>query len=359
MPVGLVLFKWDDLEGNVILTKFPPSLSVSEKNLNQIFDTHELSGEKGVISLMVGELNAISYYSGAQSKICITLLLNIDDDPDEFENGLVDISQQILLNIENRKYIQFFPALYKKLINYPRLSEEQYLLMALQNMIIRSILKILRDVGFISKSKLKGLIFEKFNEEYVDLDSILFEMVQKELIEIASVRGEKELFIFLINDIVCFRIPPFRLMENPSDYGLPKQLKEDYIARINEFFKVYHVSKQEKEEITDLLNNLDIYSMFATLRNKICRKLDFNKEGLKEETDKLIDRMIKIQIVECFEYKENTLYALKTDFFIEKLIPEYALNTIKMYYEKNLQSPELLIKYLEILNNTYHNSREE
>ncbi|TFG24506.1 MAG: hypothetical protein EU533_02035, partial [Promethearchaeota archaeon] len=101
MPIGLVVMKWDERVGTEILAKYPEEIIVTDKTLMQVYSTHEYSGESGMISLMVGSLNIASYYTGPAKGCYVLLLLNLDDDPDSYETGLIDVSRMILQNLED------------------------------------------------------------------------------------------------------------------------------------------------------------------------------------------------------------------------------------------------------------------
>ena len=61
MPVGLLVMKWDMRIGTEVLAKYPENISLSEQTLMQIYSSHEYTGEPGIISLLVGPLNIVSY----------------------------------------------------------------------------------------------------------------------------------------------------------------------------------------------------------------------------------------------------------------------------------------------------------
>jgi hypothetical protein len=99
---------------------------LNEKTLMQVYSTHEYSGESGMISLMIGSLNIASYYTGPEKNFYILLLLNLDDDPDAYEEGLIDISRIILGNLDNDAFLQMIPTLFRRLSVYPTLNDEQH-----------------------------------------------------------------------------------------------------------------------------------------------------------------------------------------------------------------------------------------
>ena len=92
MPFGLVVMRWDERIGAELLVKYPDEIIISDKTLLQVYSTHEYSGEAGMISLMIGSLNIASYYTGPEKGYYILLLLGLEDDPDSYEGGILDIS---------------------------------------------------------------------------------------------------------------------------------------------------------------------------------------------------------------------------------------------------------------------------
>jgi len=65
--------------------------------------------------LSVKRINLITYYSGAEKGHYVILVLSILEDPDDFEEDYEEIAQIILDNLEEEKYKEMVPSLFKKL----------------------------------------------------------------------------------------------------------------------------------------------------------------------------------------------------------------------------------------------------
>lgn len=350
MPIGLIFMKWNEITGNEILTKYPEAVEITDRNLMQIFDTHDFSGEKGLISLMVGSLNIISWYSGPDTNYCITLLLDIDDDPDDYQDGLSEVSQIILQNLEDDVYIDIIPSLYQKIVQYPSLTFEQKLAVTYNNEIKRSLLIQLREEGVILKSDLTDWLQERYLKGFGDLDTILFELVQKEIIEIISVKGERSLVIFFINDINMFRVPPFKLLKNSQESGLPNKLHKTYVIDSQDFFNNYTISELDNLEVVERLINPQFYEILSLLRKGAIIKK--KNERLSAKNRDIIRILEKSKMVKSYiDTEGNVYYALISDFYINFYIPQYILSIIKMAHNNNLKSNEVLFKYLDLLEN--------
>ena len=350
MPIGLIFMKWNEITGNEILTKYPEEVEINQRNLMQIFDTHDFSGEKGLISLMVGSLNIISWYSGPDTNYCITLLLNIDDDPDDYQDGLSEVSQIILQNLEDDIYLDIIPSLYQKIVQYPSLSFEQKLAVTYNNEIKRSLLIQLREEGIILKSDLTDWLQERYLKGFGNLDTILFELVQKGIIEIISVKGEHSLVVFFINDINMFRVSPFKILKNSHESGLPNKLHKTYVIDSQDFFNNYTISELDNLEVVERLINPSFYEMFSLLRKGAIIKKKNEKLSVKNKD--IIRILEKYKMIKSYiDTEGNVYYALISDFYIDFHIPQYILNIIKTAHDNNLKSDVVLLKYLDLLEN--------
>ena len=105
MPIGLIVMKFDVRFGTKVLTQYPESVELSMQTLMHLYGTHQYTGEMGMISLLVGDVNVASYYTGPETEYYLILLLKIDEDPDIYEAGLAQASRRVLDNIKDDHYI--------------------------------------------------------------------------------------------------------------------------------------------------------------------------------------------------------------------------------------------------------------
>ncbi len=356
MPVGLVIMRWDERVGTEILAKYPEEITINDKTLMQVYSTHEYGGESGMISLMIGSLNIASYYTGPDTGYYILLLLNVDDDPDLYEGGLADVARNILLNIEDDTFKSMVPTLFRRLSVYPTFREEQKLAITYEEEIKRMIINRLRDEGVVSKSELGVWLRDKYKQGFVDLDSILIELVKQEIIREASVKGMPSELLFFTNDIIMMRIPPGNLIENPSERGLPEQLSNDYIIECKKFFQNYRPSEEDNLKIINILSDPEVYETIRLLRTAIVTRNELEKLK-KKGVDNISDVLKKLwnnQMIQVFQDKHNNeYYTLLSDFYINKIFPKYILNIIKNEYEQKSKADKVLVEYLTVLENTF------
>jgi len=360
MPVGLVVMKWDERVGTEILAKYPEEIIVTDKTLMQVYSTHEYSGDSGMISLMVGSLNIASYYTGPEKGYYVLLLLNLDDDPDSYEGGLIDVSRIILQNLEEEAYLSMIPSLFQRLSIYPTLNDEQRIAITYQDEIKRMIISRLREEGVVSKSELMVWLKDKYKQGFVDLEGVLTELIKRELVKEASVKGMPSELIFLTHDIMMLRTPPVQLLKDPADRGLPAQLAEDYRVEVKKFFQNYKPSEQDNLRVIDIIVNPQVYETLKLLRNAIVTKNDLEKLKKKgvEDVDDVLKMLWESQMIQVFQDDSNNeYYALLSDFYVNLIFPKYLLNIIKAEYEKKSKAEQVLVEYLNVLEDTYLESK--
>ena len=242
------------------------------------------------------------------------------------------------------------PSLYQKIIQYPTFSFEQKLALTYNNEIKRTILDWLRHEGAILKTDLTDWLQERFLKGFGDLDTILFELVQKGIIEIISVKNEHSLVIFFINDINMFRVPPFKLLKSSQESGLPSKLHKTYVIDSQDFFNNYTISDLDNLKLIEYLINPQFYEILSLLRKGSIIKKKNDKINFKNRD--IVRILEKSKMIKSYtDTEKNVYYALISDFYIDVHIPQYILWTIKNAYTNNLKSNELLLKYLDLLEN--------
>jgi len=362
MPVGLVIMHFDNRRGTEVVAKYPEEIQLTEKTQMQIISAHEYSAESGLISLMVGPLNIASYYTGSDTSYYILLLLTLDDDPDAYEGGLMDAAQLILQNLEDKAFLPMIPSLYQRISIFPSLNEEQHLARMYQDDAKRTVINRFRDEGVISKSELSIWLKDTTKFGFIDLDTILLDLIKQEIIKESSVKGMPSELIFLTNDIIMCRIPAEDLLKNPTERGLPEYLKNDYISMSRKFFQNYHPNEEDNLKIINILIDPQIYLTLRLLRTTIAQRNELEKLKKKgaQDIDSILKKLWENQIIQVFQDKQGIeYYALISDFYISKFFPKYLLRVKKASYDNKSKANQVLIEYLNVLEDTYYSLKSE
>jgi len=356
MPIGFIIMRWDPKVSTDIITKYPEEIIISDETLMQIYAAHEYTGDPGMISLMVGHLNIASYYTGGERPLYLILILNLDDDPDLYEGGLADISRIILQNFENRAYLEMIPFLFQRLSAYPHLNNEQAIALTFQDEINRLLINRLRDEGVVSKSELKVWLKDKYRRGFFDIDAILIELIKKDIVKEASVKGMPSELLFFINDIFMIRRPPLKILSDPVGRGLPEPLVEAYNSEVRRFFQNYRPSEDDNLKLVDILTDPQLYEILKLMRIAIVTRNTLEKLRKKgvDDIDGGIKKLWDNKIIHLFQSENGTeYYALLSDLHISLVYPRYMLSTILHQYDVKSKSEPVLIEYLNVLEDAY------
>jgi hypothetical protein len=199
---------------------------------------------------------------------------------------------------------------------------------------------------------------DRYKQGFVDLESVLIELIKRELIKETSVKGMPSELIFLTNDILMLRVPPVQLLKDPADRGLPSQLASDYRTETKKFFQNYKPSEQDNLRVIEIIINPQVYETLRLLRTAIVTKNDLEKLKKKgvDDIDEVLKMLWESQMIQVFQDdKNNEYYALLSDFYVDKIFPKYLLNIIKAEYTKKSKADQVLLEYLTVLENTYLN----
>lgn len=122
MPLGILILRWDNQIGPLLIAIYPETLKITNNLLTQIYSAHRYSSlEPGFSSLTLKNNKIVSFFSGLGENhievenYIVALLLRRDENVNTYRKILNTIAAKILGNIENDKYKKLIPKLYKEL----------------------------------------------------------------------------------------------------------------------------------------------------------------------------------------------------------------------------------------------------
>ncbi len=81
--------RYDSKSGISIEAKYSnEELNVTDGTLMNIFSLHEFSEQDGVVSLTVRDVNIVTYYTGEDMDYYVVLILNLLENPEDYEERL-------------------------------------------------------------------------------------------------------------------------------------------------------------------------------------------------------------------------------------------------------------------------------
>lgn len=121
MTFGLLALKWNERSGIEIISKYPEDVDskLSKRDLFQIYNMHQYNqGKEGIVSLTLNSINFISYYSGEDLGYYIVLVLNILENPEDFEEIMDELAHDIIEKMNNLEDNGDYEILKEKFLEY-------------------------------------------------------------------------------------------------------------------------------------------------------------------------------------------------------------------------------------------------
>lgn len=122
MPIGIILIRWDNEIGPVLIQAHPESLKVTNNLLTQIYSAHRYSSlAPGFSSLTLKNKKVVSFFSGMGDQVIgvpnyvVALLIRRDEQVSAFREILKKAAAEILGGIESGKFKKAIPKIYKQL----------------------------------------------------------------------------------------------------------------------------------------------------------------------------------------------------------------------------------------------------
>src|SRR5271157_3561437 len=281
MPVGIVVLRQDDQLRIKTVAKYPEEILVPDHTLMQVYAIHQGEGEAGMISFSMGAVNGVSYFTGPQTGFYVLILLTFDEDPDSYEEALIENSRAILSCRDQFKIAGILPQLFKNISLFPQMTPEQKLAAIYSEQINELIIRHLRTEGVILKSDLKEWVKEALDVELEDVDKTLSNLVRFEIIKTGSVKELPTDLVFFTRDVLIARVPPYNLIENLSQQGLSSPSGNNFSEVINAYFGSYQPKQENQQKLLKVILDFPTYVVLQVLRGAFVTREDLEK--LKEK----------------------------------------------------------------------------
>lgn len=356
MPNGIAIMNWNDRSGAEILASYPKAFDADPSLYLQIFSQHEYAGEAGFVVLMSETVNLASYFTGYTHQIYIVLFLTEQEDGNLYEDGLADIARIVLMNLESENIHEILEKQYHRLEIFPRINDEQLLVLPYLNDIKRTVIQRLREESMLAKSELGIWIKDEFKEGEIDIDTVINGLLRSGLIKMGSVKGYSSDLLFMIKDFMVSRKPP-KFYKDPSEYNCPNSLADTYRIAVRTFFSDYRPSETDNFELIDkvILNPVN-YAVLTLLRLAIVTRSDLEKLRRRgvDDIDSAINFFKSLNMITILhDAKKIEYFALISDFDVSPFFPRYQLNLIRKNYMVKRHSNPALTAHIDYLDEEY------
>ncbi|MFX1278934.1 MAG: hypothetical protein ACFFA3_05915 [Promethearchaeota archaeon] len=345
----IIIVHWNRQTGPEPIIQYPPEKPFPSKEIFlKVWAKHELDKENTMIEFTPegGNNKFISIIQEFEGEIYFLILVyNLEDlvEKDHLGKDSPDIlaimSKNLVELINTNKITRAVSEAYTTIKNYSKLDEEENLKTFFQDKIKNTILQILRD-GVISKTNLTNKLRQEYGFSTVNIDLILISFIRENLLVTKNIPGSRECY-FLINDLVCTRIPPQNLPLDRSDANFIKKYKDT----IENFYFNYDIISDldNRVIIQTVLLDKDVFLLIKALRDG---RLSVNDcLSMLNNRQELLNELLEKQFI--FETK-GFVYLFSDVRFI-KFKPYFIIDKLTKRYQNQEISLNEYLTHLKLL----------
>ena len=365
MPKGIGCFVWDDKTGVEIIEKYPDELTqgLGNDDILTIFTTHALSGEAGILTMVLKQMSVISYYTGKpkeedEAQFILALFLAENEETGIYEEYLSAIAEMVIKSIGKEDFKDLFIDCYEAASHTKEISEDQYRSFLLRDEISSFIIEMLRE-GPLTKNELAKYLSKELRRRVKDVNMYLMSLLKQNILYEYSVSEGQRVtseYLMMIKDLDIIRAPPLNiLIRLNTEQGYP-ELKEGFQVSLEEFFKRYKPYPEDKKKLIEFISNPGTYEIIKILRQgyiisgELTLKMGFSMRNVYGNLKKLTDANIVIPIKD--NHEQIWLFLL-CDILAMEIYPEYLVDVIYKNWSSGLIDDEVAIEHLDHLRIEY------
>lgn len=355
MPIGMILWRWDYRSGAEELGKYPKELDVSDKTMMQLYSQHLYGAQSDIVSMYVGALNIISVWTGSTHNYFLSLLLTIEEQPEDYKEVISDLLYYLIPFIEEDTFNTLLPSIYQRCTEFPSTNLEQRRAMMYGSNLNRAIFKTLSEEGCFYRDELKIWLEDILKTKLYNFEYIIDGLVQNDILKTSIVRGVDGTYVFLLKYLICFRAPPLGLSQKIK-IAKDNELNQKILKKIRDFFKKYVPNEQDNIEIAGYIRQTNYWVIIDFLRKSYAKHSSLTKLKLHgvDQVMNLVNNLINSDIVDnVVDQNEEQVYFLKSDIILDFVPMNYMINQIYNMHVEDRKPDKLLLSYISILKENY------
>ncbi|MFX0200097.1 MAG: hypothetical protein ACFFCW_28585 [Candidatus Hodarchaeota archaeon] len=354
MPRGLVVARFDELEGPIVLGKNPPDSQMDEEDVMRIFTSHAVGARgEGFLSLHLGGLNTASYYvEKHETPFVMILILRATEKAEEFREVMSDYAERVFDEIEEGTMAldDLLEVAYREILAITEYTDEQRVALVFVEPIGLRIFEKLTD-GPVSREELLEYLRTEYGASVssLNLEYYITALQKAQMIEERRIAGRIEPILFLVKDAVLVRSPPRQVIQTTN--SLPDPVKMEYLNASKTFFENYQQSAEDNALLGFALLDHQIYRVINVLRERW-----FLKEHLvdllqmpADQLDDIIGKLIELEMAKEIVHNNESYILMVSDFRVKSFTPEYLINKIVSKWNTGRIEKDLAIEHLKIL----------
>ncbi len=356
----------DDYHGFIVEKKFPESLTLTEKAINEIYFQHSTDSKTNLKFSEMDGRKVISFMDSNHPEWIICYIVS-DEEYARAEAQTISGMSRLLLELlgSSPDTIDLQEIIEKRSV-LPSVTEEQLMAEVFLTPSTALILERMQSQCVESAARLSIWLKNEIQSDTVNIRNAIQPLINSKIVKVEMIGKTKEM-VFLVQDIFCYRAPPVDsitkvIEENPK-------LAEEYLAMVKAFYSPPPPDKgynptiavddpnspivEDREKIAKILTNRIHYTVLSAIRKSplSLNQIAQNTSLPREVVEKSLLVLEADRIVSYFEGED--LWAVITNPLIEKFMPEYAIPIISHKLVDKEINNETASRYCQLLFETW------
>jgi len=332
LPKGLVVAKWDEVEGSEVIGKYPENLVIVEEDIIRLFTSHAVGDKsEGYLYMSSESLNFSSYYAIVDDTPYLgALVLGLGEDPGDFKDIVPNYFSKMFLAISEGKPInEILETTYNEILATTIFSDEQKIFLVFCEPVGVQIFSLLTEEA-CTRSEILRRLEDRFGQagSLLNLEYYISALKGAELVKEDRITGIAESILFLVKDAVLYRAPPNEVIKQSEK--LPIEVRDEYIDDVKKFFEKYEVDEEDNAFLAMALLDNKLYEAFKNLRDDwhTFEELIEDLQVDEEELEDILTKLESLDFIIRLSNEEKTYVLLKTEFKARTFQPSYMVDNI-------------------------------
>jgi len=356
----------DDYHGFIVEKRYPQSLSVNERLLNELYFHHQSQGQGNLQLSDIDGRKIVSYMHEKYPEWMVCYFVSAEEDLKSNANLISGMSRLILELLSSTPDVIDLREIIENKSVLPKRTDEQRIAEVFLTPSTALILERMQSLGLESAAKLSIWLKNEIQSDTVDIREAVTPLINSNIVKVEMVGKTREM-VFLIKDIICYRAPPVESLTKVIEEN--SNLAQKYMTSVKSFFSPPPPEKgynptipvddpnspivADREMISRILANRLHYVVLSVIR-----KQPLSLEQISNQTSLPIQvvqnslwALESERIVSYFDMEG--LWGLITNPTIHVFMPEYVIPIVSHKLVDKEINNETVSRYYELLAETW------
>jgi hypothetical protein len=366
MPESAFVIRYDDFSGFIVEKRYPDTLSLTEEVLNLVNFEHQKAKIGELISFEIGNMRIASLAEREHPNWVVCFVLSPEDEFENAKYNLAGMGRLILELIEEAPNTVNLKDIMENESTLEEKNEEQKTAKIFLTPSSALLLERMQTVGVERAAKLAIWLKEQVQSDNVDIREAIAPLMESGVVAVERT-GKTAENVYLLKDVFGYRAPPFESVQR-AEKTLPSII-EKYKDYVSGFFSPPPPNRgynptipvedpnspimEDRREISAVISNSLCYKVLQCLRDEPLSVKDISEITYLPEVvvETALWKLERDNV--AIQLSDDGIWGIITNPKIESFLPEYLLPIISQKLSNKEVTPDIAIRYFELLIQTW------